>query len=108
MPSSAEILFDLIDQRLDTAANHLRGRVFAASKNLAWTPDQRQQVLPLMRQELDDLILQILKLLDNVGCVLPDDVDGWRIIDAADGRDITVNELDYADLWREHRLKKTT
>jgi hypothetical protein len=50
----------------------------------------------------------MLKLLDNVGCVLPDEVDGWRIVDAADGRDIAVNEMDYADLWREHRLRKTT
>jgi hypothetical protein len=108
MTSSTKVLFDLIDQRLDTAANQLRGRVFATAKDLAWTPAQQRQLLPIIRHELDDLVLQMLKLLDNVGCVLPDEVDGWRIVDAADGRDIAVNEMDYADLWREHRLRKTT
>ena len=61
---------------------------------------------PLVQQQLETLILQIMKLFDNVGGVLPEGVSGWSIINSEDDTDISTDNTDYADLWREFLLNK--
>ena len=107
MNTSDQILFGLIDQKLDDATEAIRKRIFSVCRDMPWTPDQRKNLRPLVRQELETLILKILKLFDNVGGVLPDEVSGWTINNAEDGTDIAVNNADYADMWRDYLSYRT-
>jgi hypothetical protein len=100
--------FDLLDERLDDAANLIKNRVFAEYKDLSWSAEQRKELQPLVRQELDSLIWRILGFFDNVGSVLPDDVEGFSVISKGEGDDIRRANSDYSDMWLEYLLKKRT
>ena len=76
MTDYARVLFELIDRDLDTYAKGIRNRVFSTYRTIAWTPEQYQQLQPLVREELDALVRSILGVLDNVGGRLPDGVVG--------------------------------
>ena len=107
MNKSAQILFELIDQRLDDTARETRNQVFSIYRDVPWTPEQRKVLQPLIRKELDTLVLRILNLFDNVGGVLPDEVSGWTINDADTDTDISIDNADYANMWREYLSHKT-
>lgn len=107
MNPSAQVLFELIDRKIDEAAKETRNQIFSMSRNMPWTPEMRKTLQPIIRQELESFILQVLKLCDNVGGVLPEEVSGWTICDASDGADIATNDADYADMWRDYLLRKT-
>ena len=125
MTNYARVLFELIDRDLDTYAKRIRNRVFSTYRTIAWTPEQYQQLQPLVREELDALVRSILGVLDNVGGRLPDGVVGYSIqahpdeaeIDGAsntwhgaaieqEGLDIGVNNADYANMWSDYLAAK--
>ena len=104
MENSATVLFELVDQKLQSTAKDIRNRVFSAHRDMPWTPQQREVLLPLIERELDLLIQRILGVFDNVGSQLPEGVSGWSIIDKRDQADIRVPHVngasaDYADMW---------
>ncbi|MBN1315511.1 MAG: hypothetical protein JXA42_08585 [Anaerolineales bacterium] len=98
MDKSALDLFKLIDGELDYAARAIKNRIFSEYRDMPWTHEQRIKLQPLVRKELDMLIMGLLGDIDNVGCVLPDDYSGWLITDR-DNQDIRDENQDYCDMW---------
>lgn len=96
---SKDVFFQLVDQEIATCTTELRNRILSDFRELPWSSSHREQLPPLIRQELNSLFQAILGLFDNIGCTLPDDLLGWKICDARDNQDIRVNNLDYADIW---------
>ncbi len=106
MASSAYELFSLIDDTLSRRAGVLTNRLLTESGQQAWTSEQRDVLESIIREELDTVVWAILNLFDNVGCVLPEDVDGWTLHSKTDGMDIRIGNLDYSDMWLEHHSRK--
>ena len=48
LPVSTQALFDLIDGELEYRARRIKNRVFSEYRELAWTPEQRQKLQPLL------------------------------------------------------------
>jgi len=105
MNKSALDFFKLIDGELDRAAKEIKNRVFSEYRNMPWTHEQRMKLQPLVRKELDYLMLGLLGDIDNVGCVLPEDYYGWLITNR-DNQDIRDENQDYSDMWFEFLYEK--
>jgi len=111
MEGSAPIFFDLIDQRLRFGAEAMVRRVFSASRDLPWTPQQRAIVRLLVQRELERLIEQILGVFDTPAAHLPEGTNGWILVDNATGTDIRVRrpdgtEEEYAEMWLDYLHRK--
>lgn len=48
----------------------------------------------------------VLAFFDNLGGVLPDESDGFKILDAKSQSDIRDGFSDYADMWQDFLIKK--
>lgn len=99
---SSRMLFQLLDVQLDEAAKSIANRVFAECQDLAWTPEYRRSVRSHIRQELNFLVWNILGSFDNVGGVLPDEIEGFKIINKQDNTDVRHEHDDYADMWQAY------
>lgn len=106
MNTSAQTLFNLIDKKVDASTKEICNRIFSLYSELSWTHEQRENLQPHIQEEVEVLVLRILKLFDNVGSVLPDEVSGWRIMDIDTDNDIADDDVDYADMWREYLSNK--
>ena len=108
MNDSTHILFELINQELEGAAKAICNRIFSEYQEISFSSEQRRILQPLIRKELESLIQGILGLFDNVGGILPDNIEGYVICDAQTDTDIRDSNLDYADMWIEYLLRKIT
>jgi hypothetical protein len=106
MNEAGEVLLAAIDQELERAAHSIRDRLFSAFRDLPWTPEQRRQVQPLVRRELDGMMQGILGLFDNAGGVLPERRLGYTICSHETNTDIRTGPDDYADVWLDYLARK--
>ncbi len=111
MSDPTETLLLLVDQAAEDAAHHIRDRVFSAYRDLPWTDDQRRQLQPIIRREVDTFIYRLRSTFDNAGGVLPDGVLGYQISAMLDDGLETVTEIgtgydDYGAIWLDYLLRK--
>ncbi len=111
MKDSHNLLFELVDKKLQSSALRIRKRILSEYCDLQRTPERRKALQPLIEQELDLLFHDILALLDNVGSQLPEGSVGWSIVSDRDCSDIRVQHpdgaaADYADMWLSYLDQK--
>ncbi len=106
MEDSTRILFNLFDQEVDISVSQIRQRLFSTYQSLPWTNEQRKQLEPILQEELNALIQGMLGVFTNVGGMLPEDVEGFRIIQADNNSDISTDEADYSDMWLDYQVER--
>ena len=118
MKSPTTIFFEQIDKNLEYHAKQIRNQVFSEYRDMAWTNEQYKVLQPLIRNKLDNLMWSTLKMFDNVGGVLPEEVLGYNIVSHLyqeidsdirvdkEGIDIRNGYDNYCDMWEEFLLDK--
>lgn len=109
MKKSAEILFQLIEQRLEYSSTRIKNVVFSKYRDMPWTPEQRAILQPAIQDELERLVQGVFEIFNNVGGVLPyDEVSLYTItaLNGEDADDISDGITDYSSLWLEYLMEK--
>ena len=109
MNKYAKTLFELVKSSIDHNSKALAKRLARVSGAKS-RPAVRQRLESQIRETLEQQTWDLLCLFDNVGCRLPNDVLGYRILasptrkrghQVTHGRpaDIRNGNDDYSDMW---------
>jgi hypothetical protein len=118
MNEPATSLFSTLDAGVGTHAKDIASRMRAVVGAKTLTVEQHKALEEIARSELESFVWFFLGCFDNVGCRLPENVLGYRIIaqpcspsEEGDPRelpevDIAEGEQDYADMWQDYLADK--
>ena len=106
MNNAAQLLFEVLDKRLDYAARDIRNHTFTLYPDIPWTREQYGILEPAIRRKLESLVERLLGDFTNVGVMMPDEAPGYKICNMQTGQSISDNHADYSDMWLDYLMDK--